>query len=79
MIKDKISHIVYSYAICLTICLLFQYVKNISLYSFFITLAIGVGKEIYDKKIKKEFVDYKDLIADFVGIIFGLAIFNISI
>jgi hypothetical protein len=77
--KDKIHHIVYSYAICLTLCLLFEYIKNISLYVFIVTIAIGIVKELYDRVSKTGKCDFKDFIADFAGIVLGLAVFNICI
>lgn len=36
-----------------------------------ITLGIGIGKELYDKYVKKTMFDVKDLIADIVGILIG--------
>ncbi|MEO0087674.1 MAG: hypothetical protein ABIK77_05360 [candidate division WOR-3 bacterium] len=44
-------------------------------FSLTTTFLIGVGKEIYDKKIKREFFSYKDLIYDLLGIFCGYFLF----
>lgn len=37
-----------------------------------ITLAIGVGNEVYDKVSKKGCAEWEDLLADLVGILIGI-------
>lgn len=37
-----------------------------------ITLAIGIGKEVYDKVSGKGCAEWKDLLADVVGILIGI-------
>lgn len=37
-----------------------------------ITLAIGIGKEVYDKVSKKGCAEWEDLLADLVGILIGV-------
>ena len=37
-----------------------------------ITLAIGVGKEVYDKVSGKGFAEWKDIICDIIGILIGI-------
>lgn len=37
-----------------------------------ITLAIGVGKEVYDKVSGKGCAEWEDLVADVVGVVIGL-------
>ncbi|MCX7837619.1 MAG: hypothetical protein N2323_06730 [candidate division WOR-3 bacterium] len=39
------------------------------------TFFLGISKEVYDKKIKKEIFSYKDLIYDLLGILFGYFLF----
>ena len=67
MTIDKYKHIVVS-AIIMVIFNLFlpTYLAAI------ITLAIGIGKEIYDKVTNKGCAEWKDLIADVIGIIIGI-------
>ncbi|MEO0097811.1 MAG: hypothetical protein ABIK78_06935 [candidate division WOR-3 bacterium] len=49
--------------------------KSSAGFSLISTFLIGIGKEIYDKKIKKEFFSYKDLIYDVLGIFCGYFLF----
>ena len=37
-----------------------------------ITLAVGIGKEIYDKASGKDCAEVKDIVCDIAGIIIGL-------
>lgn len=37
-----------------------------------ITLAIGIGKEVYDKVSGKGYAEWEDLLADLVGILIGV-------
>lgn len=64
---DKYKHIVVS-AIITTIFNLFiiWWVAGL------ITLIIGIGKEVYDKVSGKGCAEWKDLLADIVGIIIGI-------
>jgi uncharacterized protein YfiM (DUF2279 family) len=39
------------------------------------TFLLGIFKEVYDKKVKKEYFSYKDLIYDILGIGCGYLIF----
>lgn len=49
--------------------------KTSACFSLTGTFLIGISKEIYDKKIKKEFFSYKDLIYDLLGIFCGYFLF----
>lgn len=64
---DKLKHIVVS-AIIMVIFNLFlpTYMAAI------ITFAIGIGKEVYDKTTNKGCPEWKDLLADIIGIIIGI-------
>ena len=37
-----------------------------------VTLAIGIGKEIYDKCSGKGYVEVKDVVCDIIGILIGV-------
>jgi len=65
---DKIYHFIAGFIISL----IFGFINPV----FGLALAIiaGVGKEIYDKKIKKSVIDPLDVIATVVGGILGIAL-----
>ena len=65
--EDKLKHIVVSAIIAVALNLFLPWwVAGL------ITLAIGVGKEVYDKVSGKGHPEWKDLVADLVGIIIGV-------
>lgn len=65
--EDKLKHIVVSAIIAVALNLfLTWWVAGL------ITLAIGVGKEVYDKVSGKGHPEWKDLVADVVGIVIGI-------
>lgn len=65
--EDKLKHIVVSAVIAVALNLFLPWwVAGL------ITLAIGVGKEVYDKVTGKGHPEWKDLLADIVGILIGL-------
>lgn len=39
-----------------------------------IVMAVGIAKELFDKYVMHTYIDYDDLRADLVGIIFGLVL-----
>jgi len=41
-------------------------------YSAAIVFTLSVGKEVYDKKVKKTFFSFKDIIYDLAGVTLGL-------
>lgn len=68
MIKeDKLKHVVVSAIIAVVLNLFLPWWV-----AALITLAIGVGKEVYDKVSKKGCAEWKDLLADLVGILIGI-------
>ena len=65
--SDGMSHVILSAIIAVTLNLLLPWwVAGV------IALAIGVGKEIYDKVSGKGHAEWKDLLADLVGILIGV-------
>lgn len=65
--EDKLKHIVVSAIIAVALNLFLPWwVAGL------VTLAIGVGKEVYDKVSGKGCAEWKDLAADVVGIIIGV-------
>lgn len=63
---DKILHLL----VCLSLTLELR--RFIDLWiAIVIVLIIAIGKEVYDKLSKKGTCDYKDIIADCIGIIIG--------
>ena len=65
--EDKLKHIVVSAIIAVALNLFLPWwVTGL------ITLAIGVGKEVYDKVSGKGHPEWEDLAADLVGILIGV-------
>lgn len=64
---DKLKHIVVSAIIAVALNLFLPWWV-----AALITLAIGVGKEVYDKVSGKGHPEWKDLVADVVGTIIGV-------
>lgn len=65
--EDKLKHVVVSAIICVALNLFLPWwVAGI------LTLSIGVGKEVYDKVSGKGHPEWKDLLADVVGILIGI-------
>jgi len=74
--SDKATHFVSSAFITAGGFYFFHQEQNVEcdkslLISASVTLAIGIGKEIYDRKNPKHVASWKDLVADIAGI--GLA------
>ena len=76
--KDKMDHVVYSFAICLTICLLFSFLNIAPIIAVIGTLAIGLGKEIKDLLSKTGSAELKDILADGIGIGAGIVLYLLS-
>ena len=65
--EDKLKHIVVSAIMAVVLNLILPWwVAGL------ITLAIGVGKEVYDKVSGKGHAEWEDLVADVVGVVIGL-------
>ena len=64
---DKLKHVVVSAAIAAALSLVLPWWAAAS-----VTLAIGIGKEVYDKVSGKGCAEWGDLLADMVGIIIGI-------
>jgi Na+-translocating ferredoxin:NAD+ oxidoreductase RnfD subunit len=65
--EDKLKHIVVSAIIAVALNLILPWwVAGL------ITLAIGVGKEVYDKVSGNGHPEWKDLLADLLGILIGV-------
>ena len=65
--EDKLKHIVVSAIIAVVLNLVLHWwVAGL------LTLCIGVGKEVYDKVSKQGCAEWKDLLADLVGILIGV-------
>lgn len=67
--KDKILH--FSISLCLTVTL--GWIVGIPAGAA-ITLVIGIGKEVYDKKTPANHFCFGDLAADLAGITLGVGI-----
>ena len=65
--EDKLKHVVVSATIAVVLNLILPWWM-----AGLITLAIGVGKEVYDKVTGKGHAEWEDLVADVVGIVIGL-------
>lgn len=67
MTIDKYKHVVVSAIIAVALNLILPWWV-----AALITLAIGIGKEAYDKVSSKGCAEWKDLLADLVGILIGV-------
>lgn len=65
--EDKLKHIVVSAIICVALNLFLPWWVAAG-----ITFAIGVGKEVYDMVSSKGCSEWKDLVADLIGIMIGI-------
>lgn len=65
--EDKLKHIVVSAIIAVALNLFLPWWV-----AALITLAIGVGKEAYDKVSGKGCAEWKDLLSNLVGILIGI-------
>ena len=65
--EDKLKHIVISAVIMVLLSLFLP-----KLIAAIITLAIGIGKELYDKYTGKGCAEWEDLLSDLVGIAIGI-------
>ena len=64
---DKYKHVVVSAIIAVVLNLFLPWWA-----AGLVALAIGVGKEVYDKVSGKGHAEWKDLIADCIGILIGV-------
>ncbi len=65
--EDKLKHALVSAIIAVVLSLFLPWWG-----AALITLAIGIGKEVYDKVSGKGCAEWLDLLADIVGIIIGV-------
>ena len=65
--EDKLKHVIVSAIICVVLNLVLPWWV-----AAILTLAIGVGKEVYDKVSGKGHPEWKDLVADLIGILIGI-------
>lgn len=65
--EDKLKHVVVSAIIAVALNLFLPW-----WIAGLITLSIGIGKEVYDKVSGKGCAEWKDLLADLIGIIIGV-------
>lgn len=65
--EDKLKHIVVSAIIMVALSIVLP-----KLVAAAITFSIGICKEVYDKVSKKGSAEWKDILADSVGIIIGI-------
>lgn len=65
--EDKLKHVVVSAIICVVLNLFLPWWV-----AAILILAIGVGKEVYDKVSGKGHPEWMDLLADLIGILIGI-------
>jgi hypothetical protein len=70
--KDKVKHIVVSFVLCI-----FMGAFNLP-FGILMTLAIGIGKEVWDKESGRGTADIYDILADFIGVLIASALILIS-
>lgn len=73
--EDKVHHFTYSFAICMAICSLFAFLNMAPVIGFFGTLGIGIYKEVKDLHDPKGHAEFKDLVADMLGIVLAIGMF----
>lgn len=62
---DKVKHIVACFCIAFPIGILNPIAGLV------VAILVGIGKEVYDKVSGKGVADFWDLVADFIGAVFG--------
>ncbi|MDO7788266.1 hypothetical protein [Desulforamulus aquiferis] len=68
--KDKLLHIFISFLLFMTLIhFLHPHIAAL------LTLALGIAKEIYDQLSGKGTPEYKDILANFLGILAGYIVF----
>jgi len=80
--NDKLHHMVYSYAICMTLCIISGPLGSMgTIISGVITFCIGIGKEVADHFDKNELsrAELRDLMADALGVILAMAVWDILV
>ena len=65
--NDGMMHVILSALICVVLNIVLPWEL-----AGMITLAIGIGKELYDKYSGQGCAEYKDLICDLFGILLGI-------
>lgn len=65
--EDKLKHIVVSAIIAVSLNLFLPWWV-----AAILTLCVGIGKEVYDKVTDKGHPEWKDLLADLIGILIGV-------
>jgi len=75
---DKRHHTVYSFAICISLCLIFRFIDYIYLWAFIVTMAIGIFKEYKDKNDPNHKAELGDVIADGIGALIAVALYGAS-
>jgi len=75
---DKRHHAVYSFAICITLCLIFRFVDYVYLWASLVTLGIGIYKEYKDKGDPAHNAEFADIVADAIGILVAVALYCVS-
>jgi len=76
--KDKIHHVVYSFAICMAVCCIFSFLTIAPVIGFIVALAAGVFKEIKDTQDPYGNAEFSDLVANMLGIVIALGMFLFS-
>ena len=79
MQRDKLNHLVWSYAICLTGCMVFNELEGWNLLiGFAVAMVIGIVKEVRDMSDNnpETYGEWKDLVSDFFGCVLGVMIYG---
>lgn len=73
MRNDLALHFLWMFFIQLILCYLF----NTNLIVYLLPIIFGIGKEIYDLKIKKTYIDLYDIIATLTGGYFSIIMYKL--
>jgi hypothetical protein len=78
--KDRQDHIVYSFAICITLTLFLSFLTSAPVIAFLVTLAIGLYKEIRDRYDDNPSTtpDKRDFDSDVIGAILAVVVFVVA-
>ena len=72
--KDKWYHFIICFLITFIFAIIFNLFISVPIsiiLGIILSLFIGIGKEIYDKYSPNHYFDWKDILADLLGSIFG--------
>lgn len=78
--NDKYKHVAVSFFLTILLYMFSTTLKGVGLPEvLLVVIGIGIGKEVIDDKFHKGTPDYKDIVANYIGILLGYALIAISL